>query len=740
MRALCSHIGPVFARGCALALARALAAVSAPAPLLLSLLLAAAINGAAAAPLLNVPVVPPGRAACNAGWQSGPRVAAVGAGADSAAGYLIESGFDAAQAHGRLLRRPLGGGKGEGGAGALNVGGPLWDAGALLDAGQPPAGARRIFTLSGGGITVPFEWGRLDAAQQAALDPAGDGLGEARLAFLRGERTREGDPFRRRAGVLGDIVRSTPVLVGAPAADGAAASEPGYADFHRRYRQRQSLVYAGANDGMLHAFDWNDGAERFAYVPALLLPALHQLSAGAGVGTYAARAWVDGTPGQGAALIGGQWRSVLASGLGMGARGLFALDITDPAADPVALWEFGESDDPAIGFIHGQPVIIKLRGARRGTSAAHRYFALVDGGFNRADGGADSVLFLLALDKPAAAPWRLGDNYFRLHAPARDPQAVNALATPVVTLAADGSARSAYAGDLQGTMWRFDFDGLTGAGAGARTTASALYRARAADGAVQPIVEAARVVFAPGGGYLVLFGTGRAIEAADLDPAGFVPQTFYAVRDTDAQPMATVSGRAALAERRLTAAGGSAAAGFIVAGERFDYNGAGRGVKHGWFFDYPRALQDGERAAAAPVLAGSALVIASTAPGADRCAPTVRSYIVDSLSGLAHDSRGAARNGVVSGLATGRGAPSRDGSLPFVLTRYTGTGTATPTGAMRALRSVAVFQLPAGGAGALLDRVAVGMPAGRLSWREIANWRELHATAVAPPPPASPPR
>lgn len=738
MRVLCFPIWSVFARGCARALVCAMGGVSTPALPLSLLLLAAAINGAAAAPVLNVPVVPPGRAACNTGWQSGPRVAAVGA--DSAAGYLIESGFDAAQAHGRLLRRPLGVGKGEGGADALSVGSPLWDAGALLDAGQPPAGARRIFTLSGAGLTVPFEWAHLDAAQQAALDPAGDGLGEARLAFLRGDRTREGDPFRRRAGVLGDIVRSTPVLVGAPAADGAAASEPGYADFYQRNRQRQRLVYAGANDGMLHAFDWNDGAERFAYVPALLLPALHQLSAGAGVGTYAAHAWVDGTPGQGTAVIGGQWRSVLASGLGMGARGLFALDITDPAADPVVLWEFGESDDPAIGFIHAAPAIVKLRGAKRGASSAYRYFVLVDGGFNRADGGADSVLFLLALDKPAAAPWRLGDNYFRLHAPARDPQAVNALAPPAVTLAADGSAHSAYAGDLQGTMWRFDFDGLTGAGGGARTAASALYRARAADGAVQPIVEAARVVFAPGGGYLVLFGTGRAIEAADLDPAGFVQQSFYAVRDTDSQPMATVSGRGALAERRLTAAGGAAAAGFLIAGERFDYNGAGRGVKHGWYFDYPRSLQDGERAAAAPVAAGSALVIASTAPGADRCAPTVRSYIVDSVSGLAHDSRGAARDGAASGLATGRGAPSRDGSLPFVLTRYTGAGTPTPTGATRALRSVAVFQLPAGGAGALLDRVTVGMPAGRLSWREIANWRELHAAAVAQPPPASPPR
>lgn len=703
----------------------------------LALILIAIVNIAAAAASLNVPVVPPSRAACSAGWQNGPRAAAVANGAaDANAGYLIETGFDQAQSHGRLLRRALTVGSGAGAA--LSVGAPTWDAGALLDAGQPPPAARRIFTMSGAGATLPFEWSRLDVAQQAALDPAADGLGEARLDFIRGAREREGNPFRRRAGVLGDIVRVSPVLVGAPAADRVASTEPGYADFYQRYRQRQKLVYAGANDGMLHAFDWDDGTERFAYIPAVLLPALHQLSGSA----YTARAWVDGTPGHGEAVINGQWRSVLASGMGMGARGLFALDITDPSADPAVLWEFGESDDAAVGFIHAPPQVVKLRTSARG-APAYRYFVLAAAGFNGADGSADSVLFLLSLDKPAGTPWRLGDNYYRLRAPARDPQAANALAAPVLTMNADGSAHSAYAGDLQGTMWRFDFDGLAGAGKGeSGRTAAALYRARAADGAVQPIAEAARVVFAPGGGYLVLFGTGRAIEAADLDPANFVQQSFYAVRDTDARPIAAVAGRRALAERRLSAADGSdGAAGFLVEGERFDYNGAGGAVKQGWYFDYPRSLREGERSAAAPVLAGSAVAIGSSAPGADRCAPVVRNYIVDSLTGLVHDRRGVPVIGSISGVPTGQSAVSRDGTLPFMLTMYSGKSDPTPTGASRALRTLSVYQLPVGaGAASLLDRVAIGMPAGRLSWREIANWRELHAAAIgAPPTPSASP-
>lgn len=698
---------------------------------LLRLLAAAAVvltlslGGAqAAAPSLHIELVPPEKMACAGGWQLGQRVALfdAGGGSSDADGALIESSFDQARQAGRLRRRGLVGGE------AARVGEPVWDAGAVLDSARPAASERRIFTAGADGRTLPFSWQALDAGQRAALDPDGDGLGQARLDYLRGERTREGDPFRRRSSVLGAIVRSVPLLVGAAT---AGAAGPGYAAFALRWRQRQRLVYVGANDGMLHAFDWGDGSEHFAFIPPALLPALHQLSSS----SAAPRAWVDGSPGQGEALVGGQWRSVLASGMGMGARGLFALDITDPAAAPALLWQFSDADDGAVGYIDAPPQVIKLRVAAPNGTLAFRYFALVANGVNRADGASDGALFLLALDKAASAPWRLGDNYFRLTAPASP--AANALAPPAITLNLDGSAHSAYAGDLQGTMWRFDLPGGGGSGSGGggrAGTGAALFHARTADGKAQPIAEGARVLYAPGGGYLVAFGTGKRLESADLsadvDSGRFGPQSLYVVRDRDSGPLTAAVGRSVLAQRRLFA-DSDTADGYRIDGAQFDYNGDGAGVRQGWYLDLPNAQRDGERLAAAPQRSGAALIFSSMAPAADRCRPIMRSYVVDSLSGLARARDAPAEAGWITGRSYAAGEPA----LPLVLASTApavGPGAPTPTGARRVPRSVAIYQLGQGGTPSVSDRIVLGLTAGRLSWREIANWRELHEGAAAP--------
>jgi Tfp pilus assembly protein, tip-associated adhesin PilY1 len=104
---------------------------------------------------------------------------------------------------------------------------------------------------------------------------------------------------------LGDIVHSTPSIVGRPA-DGydAQYGDDSYSEFREKYRNRRNMVYVGANDGMLHAFNAgfyvkNEdgthqysttspagesvrahglGAEMWAYVPYNLLPHLQWLT------------------------------------------------------------------------------------------------------------------------------------------------------------------------------------------------------------------------------------------------------------------------------------------------------------------------------------------------------------------------------------------------------------------------------------------------------------------------------
>jgi type IV pilus assembly protein PilY1 len=680
---------------------------------------------AVAAPPLAVPDAPPGMAACGPGWQPARQLAAL----DRGAGFLVESSYAQDGWRGRLEQRALATGIG----GALSIGAtPIWEAGALLTGdpanalpAHPAPQERKIYTLvrrpGVSDSSAVFEWSSLGSEERAWLDlapssGAADGLGEARVAWMRGDRTREaGQPdgvFRRRASLLGDTIRSTPLLVRAPS---ATMRGPGYAAFHARYKERASAIYLGANDGMLHAFDARDGTELFAYIPRALLPALNLLTDPA----YVHRAWVDASAGQGEASIGGQWRSVLVSGMGMGARGVFALDVTDPAAFGAgmgALWEFTEQDDPAIGHVGTAPLIARLKVAVTGGAAQYRDFALVASGINNygqdaAHADPGGALFLLALDKPASARWKEGDNYYRLAAPASDPALANALAAPSIVTAADGSARYAYAGDLQGTLWRFDFTGKP------PFSSAALFEARDAGGRRQPITQPARVVFAPGGGYLVLFGTGKLIEESDLLPAGFTSQSFYAVRDSGASPPVKVKGRAEL-ERRIL----SGQAGFTLDGAEFDYTGPD--AKKGWYFDFPRP-GDGERLAAAPVLASGAVLVNTIVPGSDPCAPSPRTYVLDALAGLAFKADGKPASGALAGE---QGRPAA-GALPIVLEMGVVTGPRGATGGTRATRKIGIVHLQGKAGAADVRQVEVSLPARRISWREVANWQELHDAA-----------
>lgn len=62
---------------------------------------------------------------------------------------------------------------------------------------------------------------------------------------------------------LGDIVFSTPTLVSGPSENyDKIYGSTSYRDFRKKYRQRRNVVFVGANDGMLHAFNggvFNEG-------------------------------------------------------------------------------------------------------------------------------------------------------------------------------------------------------------------------------------------------------------------------------------------------------------------------------------------------------------------------------------------------------------------------------------------------------------------------------------------------
>ncbi len=624
---------------------------------------------------------------------------------EDGARFIIQTGGDIPNAVGTVSRRAM-----EIGEDGTVTYAPqsTWEAGALLASGN----TRNIF--SSAGTAFPFAWDSLPPAvraqmEQASPSAAADGLGEARVGFLRGDRSREaGQPngvFRQRRGILGDVVNSVPLVVGPPLATGAGS---GYARFREQFKKRSVAVYVGANDGMLHAFSAASGAELFSYIPAALtqhLPALASM-------TYMGRPYVDGSPGHGDVQINASWRSVLASGMGMGARGVYALDITDPAnfsQGMRALWEFTEADDPAMGHVREPPLIAKIS---QGEGAQARHFAVVASGINNLAPDGSGALFLLALDKLATAKWQKGANYFGIATGAGDASQPNALAPPALVVGPDGSATRAYAGDLQGNLWRFDFNTMA---------AHLLFAARDQSGAAQPITHAPKVVFAPGGGYLVLFATGKLLEEGDLLPASFRQQSLYAVLDARGAPAKKVLDRTDLAMRSLSANGSD----YAIRGSGFDFFGPE--ARSGWYFDFPNARADGERAAGAALSIAGAIAITTFLPPTEKSVQaSSRLYVLDPLTGFAYVGPGtAASNG-----STGELAPFSP-TLPLIVTQSASvTGENNATGGVVATRKVTLVRINPKGSGQRAITIDVRYRAGRLGWREVANWQELHHAAI----------
>lgn len=89
-----------------------------------------------------------------------------------------------------------------------------------------------------------------DDNNNEVLDPAEDldNDGDTDEVTMR-SRLHEGETWR-----LGDVIHSTPILVGRPLeAYHYIYKDPTYAVFADHYNRRRQMVYFGANDGMLHA-------------------------------------------------------------------------------------------------------------------------------------------------------------------------------------------------------------------------------------------------------------------------------------------------------------------------------------------------------------------------------------------------------------------------------------------------------------------------------------------------------
>ncbi|GAA5185058.1 type 4a pilus biogenesis protein PilY1 [Niveibacterium umoris] len=388
---------------------------------------------------------------------------------------------------------------------------------------------------TGSAGAIPFRWASLSSSQQTAITGAtSPRTGADRLNWLRGDATYEGDydassgkgGLRARPVTkLGDIVYSSPVLVSTPK-DGWP--DPTYAAFRSAKSSRTGVIYVGANDGMLHGFRESDGKEILGYVPSEVYPYLRTLTEA----SYPHRAYVDGHIQINDAQFSDGWHTVLVSGLRAGGKGYFALDVTTPSFSEgspgsTVLWEFNSTTDSAnIGYSYGRPVIAKLRNGK--------WAAIFGNGYNSTSGKAGLYIAYIEAGKSG---WVSGSNFRFIDTGATVGASPNGLSSPaVIDIDGDGTADYAYAGDLYGNVWKFD---LTSTSMAAWSVSKKLFSAVDTGGKAQPITTAPEVMLHPKGGYMVLVGTGKAIE--DIDMADQSLQSFYGIWDSSSPDTITRS-------------------------------------------------------------------------------------------------------------------------------------------------------------------------------------------------------
>jgi type IV pilus assembly protein PilY1 len=605
---------------------------------------------------------------------------------------------------------------------------------------------------------VPFRWndGSLAAGRampaggtlQSSLDKAWnatggtvDGLGADRVMFLRGDgdanstfRTRPCITGLTGAGCtnyLGDIVNSSIQFVGAPA---FGYSLPNYDAFVRAWddsstpdiiESRQKMVYVGANDGMLHGFDANTGEEKLAYIPSALyrgarLSKLTAANYGKTGNTHVF--FVDGTPTVGDICTddpincdASDWKTILVGGLGGGGQGVYALNITDPTnfnennAASLVMWEFNDTTINAdsttnadLGYTYSRPAIVRQCTSRAGgVCAISRWVVVFGNGYNNDEtdgtsGSGRAALFVLDAHTGALLS--------KVYAGTSTPNGFANIAPTDVD--GDGIADYVYAGDLFGNMVKFNLDSTP-------SLAYTLYTAMDAPVApatpqVQPITSGPELYAHPLGGIIVLFGTGKYLEANDKNTSS--QQTFYGIWDQGTAPSPAYT-RSNLQVQQLISAS-------VTGDDDATYSTSTRNTvdwatKKGWYLDLTtNGSNPSERVVYDPQILGTALNIVTIIPSLDVCKKGGDSwdFLLDPVAGgrLTYSAFTGVNSIVVSGVEY------------FASRRKSSVGI-SPTGTVITLGKGSGLDYKGGSSGNV-EKFGVNLKAAagaRLSWREI---------------------
>ena len=534
---------------------------------------------------------------------------------------------------------------------------PIWEAGKEL--AKRTAASRTIWTTTDNSSLISFD-NTAASTLKPYLRAATDAISGDIIDFIRGEIPVDGngDPIYRNRSItvdgnlevwkLGDIVYSTPTPVSSPRESyNLIYSDSSYQPFLEKYRNRRTVIYVGANDGMLHAFNagcyddsikkfypnvdgsgncttggsWALGDEMWGFIPQELLPHLEWLT----MKGYTHIFYNDLKPkitdaklwGTGDGDHPGGWGTILIGGMRLGGGSIddsngtthessyYVLDITNPEIKPTLLGVF---TDPDLGFTMSEPAV----GRVKESAGNEKWFMIAGSGPTDYDGnrgssnmfGADldTHIFVWDLESGALTKIDTGDKGYMGNVITLDGNLDYSIDTVYV-----GSGYSQGVNE-NGKLYRVTTK---------QSVSPASWVLSTAFNATGPVLVSPSIAIDGFSNIWVYFGSGRFI--AQADKLNTDDQGIYAIKDpcwygdctTTVTGLKNVTDIAVDEDESLS---GSDAGGYTDFGELLD---AMRTSFNGWEID----LLNGERVLSKPAVLGGVVLTTTFVPDVgDICA------------------------------------------------------------------------------------------------------------------------
>ncbi len=433
------------------------------------------------------------------------------------------------------------------------IGSEVWDAGDTLQ--SMDASARTIYTYKDG-LILPFTTANI-APEYLGLAVTETTQRDAIVGYVRGEATHNPDNWK-----LGDMFHSSPITIGTPSSyfsdtrDANNAFSTFRENHERTTANGKRVVVVGANDGQIHAFLANTGAESWSFIPPNFLPKLKDLAHSSHPTSLRHQYLVDGYitvadvwlgTGDGTNKSDADWRTLLMFSEGRGSTpnlwsssascdcdfnatysttypyygGYYCFDVTDPV-NPVYKWRINpsSSEAPYLGDPWNRifPGKVKINGDEK-------WVGFIGAGYNASSGSSDTRgkgFFVIDLSNGNIL-WSatLADNTGMEYSfPA---------SAAIVDTDNDGFIDTAYIGDLGGNMWRFKFCRATDGSTCSTTDWSAGLLFQSSTETIRPIYTSPAVTRDKSGNLWVYWGTGDKEDPT----AAIAEEKFYAVKDND---------------------------------------------------------------------------------------------------------------------------------------------------------------------------------------------------------------